>query len=878
MLSTIADNGVYHTAHIIKFWQSRTARSRNRRSRDPRGARPDQPGQQRGARLAGPVRDGDDDGKRHRHRGGDRARQPADHRQDRNDQRTARRASSSARSRSTRWSSACSPNRSPRTRRRAWPCSAAAVSVATGRRRSGTRSPRRSSPPCRWRPSRTRSSAGRRGTRSADPQEDFVHLHDPRPQDQGPAHRQEQEQEVHPGEADADADPDADPPLQGAPPLQLRPHAAREPRRPRRPSASPPTASPSATPTDTTTATPDRDRHSDEHGDDPARPGGNTATANGVQAGLRSAECSRCCPARCCGPPCRGDVAGAGRARQNSLRRQQSPAGAAVRYRVPAFLGAGVAASALAALLGYLQKTPCSSGGAWNTFTSQFRDSCYTDIYPLYYVEKLSDGKVPYYGHPVEYPVLMGWMMQAAAWMVHAVGDPLLPRPGLLRRVGAAARRVPDGRGLATAATAYREGDEPGWKAALLTALSPGLILAAYINWDLFAMALTAGGMAAWAGERAGRPGALLGLAVATKFYPLLMFAALLLLCLRAGKLREFAEALAGAVIAWLVINVPVALTATSGWAEFYAFSRSRGADWGSMWFMFQNYKVPVLGNSSLGQLNLIAAFAVACVLIAALDAWQPHHPPPRRIRPDGEDLRLRSGRTARRAHPGNRRIAAQLRRQLRHPRHFEVDRGHHRAAAAARALRRGARQPHPDADRGAVQPGHGHRQDAHRRRQGDRHRARQAHQRRHRGDRHARSKACRDRRRPHRRHRQGTGHARDRGCRHARRPHRPARGASGRARRSGDGKAGDAHPRRRRPAQRPARGAFHLDPHQLRGCRADARPAYRQDDGNAGQEHGGERRGNGGAQPQRRRGDRLAQSKRGRAERHHRQERCRRQ
>ena len=300
-----------------------------------------------------------------------------------------------------------------------------------------------------------------------------------------------------------------------------------------------------------------------------------------------------------------------------------------MRYRVPAFLGAGVAASALAALLGYLQKTPCSSGGAWNTFTSQFRDSCYTDIYPLYYVEKLSDGKVPYYGHPVEYPVLMGWMMQAAAWMVHAVSDPyargkdfydvsvLLLAVCLIAGV------------LATAATAYRESDSQGWKAALLTALSPGLILAAYINWDLFAMALTAGGLAAWAWEREWLAGALLGLAVATKFYPLLIFGALLLLCLRAGKLREFGKALAGALIAWLVINVPVALTATSGWAEFYAFSRSRGADWGSMWFMFQNYKVPVLGNSSLGQLNLIssAAFAVACVLIAALALAAPRRP-----------------------------------------------------------------------------------------------------------------------------------------------------------------------------------------------------------------------------------------------------------
>jgi hypothetical protein len=300
-----------------------------------------------------------------------------------------------------------------------------------------------------------------------------------------------------------------------------------------------------------------------------------------------------------------------------------------VRNRYPAFLGAGVAASAIAALLGYAQKLPCSSGGAWNTFTGQFRDACYTDIYPLYYDEQLAAGKVPYYGHPVEYPVLMGWMMEAAAWAVHSVADAysrgrdfyyvtvLMLAVCLLVGV------------LATAATAQREGGGAGWKAALLLALSPGLILAAYINWDLFAMALTAAGMAAWAARRPWLAGALLGLAVATKFYPLLLFAALFLLCLRAGKLFEFGQALTGGLIAWLAINVPVALTATSGWAEFYAFSRSRGADWGSVWYLFEHYNVPVVGNSSLGQLNLITSgsFAVACVLIAVLALAAPRRP-----------------------------------------------------------------------------------------------------------------------------------------------------------------------------------------------------------------------------------------------------------
>ena len=310
--------------------------------------------------------------------------------------------------------------------------------------------------------------------------------------------------------------------------------------------------------------------------------------------------------------------------------------GAAVRYRYPAFVGVGVAASVLAALLGYAQKLPCSSGGAWNSFTGQFRDACYTDIYPLYYTEQLSAGKVPYYGHPpysaghpVEYPVLMGWMMEAAAWAVHSVAD-AYARGKDFYEVTVLMLAVCLAVGvLATAAAANREGNGAGWKAALMVALSPALILAAYINWDLFAMALTAGGLAAWAARRPWLAGALLGLAVATKFYPLMFFGALLLLCLRAGKLREFGKAFAGALIAWLAINLPVALTATSGWAEFYAFSRSRGADWGSVWYLFEHYNLPVVGNSSLGQLNLISsgAFAVACVLIAVLALAAPRRP-----------------------------------------------------------------------------------------------------------------------------------------------------------------------------------------------------------------------------------------------------------
>jgi uncharacterized membrane protein len=321
-----------------------------------------------------------------------------------------------------------------------------------------------------------------------------------------------------------------------------------------------------------------------------------------------------------------------------------------MRYR--AFAVTGSVASLVAALLGYAAKLPCSSGGEWNSFTGQFRYACYTDIYPLYYTEGLSAGKAPYYGHPVEYPVLIGGMMQAGAWLVHAVADPFTRgKDFYLVTVAILAVCLLAGV-LATAYTAspqqhaHNQRDrgwrDRGWsvlhswqdldagsKAALMVALSPALILAAFINWDLLAMALTACGLAAWASRRHALSGVLLGLGVATKFYPLLIFGGLLLLCLRAGKIREFAVAFGAGLAAWLAVNLPVAVGATAGWGRFYSYSRSRGADWGSIWYMFETYKVPALGNSSLGQVNLVssACLVVACVAIAALALMAPRRP-----------------------------------------------------------------------------------------------------------------------------------------------------------------------------------------------------------------------------------------------------------
>ncbi len=283
-----------------------------------------------------------------------------------------------------------------------------------------------------------------------------------------------------------------------------------------------------------------------------------------------------------------------------------------------------VTASVLGALLGFLEKVPCRAG-AWNSAVGQFRDNCYTDIYPLYFAEKLASGKVPYLGHHLEYPVLIGAVMQAAAWVVRPIADPYT-RGREFFDVTVIFLAVCAVAGVL--ATAYAAGRRRRWQ-ALMVALAPGLILSAFINWDLLAMALTALGVAAWAARRCALAGALLGLAVATKFYPLLFFGPLLLLCLRAGRMRQFWVTTGSAAAAWLAVNLPVMVVAPSGWATFYVFSRSRPADWGSVWYFFEYVHVPVLGATSLPVLNLMSAacFAVACLLIAVLALTAPRRP-----------------------------------------------------------------------------------------------------------------------------------------------------------------------------------------------------------------------------------------------------------
>ncbi|PTM95595.1 putative membrane protein [Streptomyces sp. VMFN-G11Ma] len=277
--------------------------------------------------------------------------------------------------------------------------------------------------------------------------------------------------------------------------------------------------------------------------------------------------------------------------------------------------------------LGLVQKAPCYNGAWFFGASSQYTKACYSDIPHLYQGRGFADGLVPYFDKLpgdmpyLEYPVLTGVFMEVAAWLTPGSGSIQdqeqwywMVNAGLLMVCAA----------VIAVCVARTHARRP-WD-GLLVALAPAFALTATINWDLLAVALTAAAMLMWSRGRSLAFGVLLGLATAAKLYPGLLLGPLLLLCWRAGKWRDFGRALAGAAVAWLVVNLPVWFFARAGWSQFYTFSHDRGVDFGSFWLILAQNSSNPLTTDTVNNLA-IALMVLCCVGIAMLTMTAPRRP-----------------------------------------------------------------------------------------------------------------------------------------------------------------------------------------------------------------------------------------------------------
>jgi uncharacterized membrane protein len=274
--------------------------------------------------------------------------------------------------------------------------------------------------------------------------------------------------------------------------------------------------------------------------------------------------------------------------------------------------------------LGYSTKAAClqTTGtgtadqrvGNWENQRAYY-SLCYSDTVPLYTAELLNLGKFPYKsswiendatGKPriqydgniavryMEYPVLTGIYQYASMALAKTytaitklASAPIIAEVIMFFNIAAF--------GLALAwmatvwATSRLAGPRRVWDAALVAA-SPIVIFQIFTNFDALATAFATGALLAWARRRPVLAGALIGLGVAAKLYPLLLLAPLAALAVRTGKLREVGKTGAAALVAWLAVNLPIMVMFPRGWSEFFRLNTRRGDDMDSIYNVVKSF------------------------------------------------------------------------------------------------------------------------------------------------------------------------------------------------------------------------------------------------------------------------------------------------
>ena len=310
--------------------------------------------------------------------------------------------------------------------------------------------------------------------------------------------------------------------------------------------------------------------------------------------------------------------------------------------------------------VGWLGKAPCvqqysTDGGTlaldWRN-SRQYVAMCYSDTVPLWGIEGLDTGAVPYRdpwfeaeGTPdeqvryMEYPVLTGFFQYVNARLADAWVSAAERLPGLPSALPVVVYFDITAAFLAVAwlvavwAVRMLRPHRP-WDAALV-ALSPLVAVHVFTNFDALAVACATAGMLALARRRPLLAGTLLGVGAAFKFYPLLLLLPALLVAVRRRELRTGAYTIGAAVGTCALINTPVALLYPTGWWEFFRLNRTRPADPDSLYFVVQYFTgwAGFDGRLAEGEapavLNAVSAvlFALCCAGIAVLALRAPRPP-----------------------------------------------------------------------------------------------------------------------------------------------------------------------------------------------------------------------------------------------------------
>lgn len=199
---------------------------------------------------------------------------------------------------------------------------------------------------------------------------------------------------------------------------------------------------------------------------------------------------------------------------------------------------------------------------------------CYSDITALYGARDIDKKVWPYQSseNSIEYPVITGLVIWITSLPVDNYQSFFYLNIFLLSLLF-----------LAVAFLIYRIKAE----FAPLFLFAPAVIASLYINWDMWAVLGAILAIYLFKERHFDYSALALGVAIATKFFPIILLIPTALYFFNQKKLKELVRFKLIVLFTWLAINLPVALT-SPGWSRFYEMNLERLNDLGSIWFALE--------------------------------------------------------------------------------------------------------------------------------------------------------------------------------------------------------------------------------------------------------------------------------------------------
>jgi uncharacterized membrane protein len=273
-------------------------------------------------------------------------------------------------------------------------------------------------------------------------------------------------------------------------------------------------------------------------------------------------------------------------------------------------------ATAATCFVGWLFKGHCAFDGDWGN-VEMYVTGCYSDAYPFWRARGLSDGLIPYFQAPMEYPVLTGMLIWLEALWTHALFGMEANDPAFVFTVSL----VNGALALVVTRLLWRTGLPLSRLWAW--AFAPPLVLYVGHNWDMLAVTLALAALVAAQQGKLIKACAIAGLGTAAKLFPVLLLPLFALRKLFQLRLVDVALMAAAAIAAWLAVNLPVALAAFDNWWEFYGFSSERSGTRASLWELAGYYGWLATDVPTRNMLSLVTF--VAGVVLILEQGWRRH-------------------------------------------------------------------------------------------------------------------------------------------------------------------------------------------------------------------------------------------------------------